>query len=79
MAFATHDYASALSHARAAYELVAEGAALAGAPAAVVEPSTWTVIESGKKGNGPNRANVEKADVARDLDEQANVKRVFSK
>jgi len=78
MAFAAHDYTGALGFARTAYGLVAEGATLAGKPAAVVEPSTWTVVGPVKPGNGPGRAAA-KARGARDLDDRANVKRMFSK
>ena len=76
MAFAAHDYTGALGHAKAAYDLVAEGAALAGAPATIVEPSTWTVVGPVKNGNGPR---AKKVDFAKDLDEKANVKRMFGK
>ena len=51
---------------------------LAGKPAAVVEPSTFTVVGPVKPGNGPGRASA-KARGARDLDDRANVKRMFSK
>ena len=78
MAFAAHDYTGALGFARTAYGLVAEGATLAGKAAAVVEPSTWTVVGPVKPGNGPGRAAA-KARGARDLDDRANVKRMFSK
>ena len=57
---------------------MAEGATLAGKPATDVEPSTWTVVGPVKPGNGPGRA-ASKALDARDLDEKANVKRMFSK
>jgi len=77
MAFAAHDHLAALGHARAAYDLVAQGAQLAGAPATIVEPSTWTIIGPVKPGNGPGKAK--KADYAKDLDEKANVKRMFGK
>jgi hypothetical protein len=77
MAFAAHDYLAALAHARAAYDLVAQGAQLAGAPATIVEPSTWTIIGPVKPGNGPGKAK--KAGYAKDLDEKANVKRMFGK
>jgi hypothetical protein len=78
MAFATHDYIAALENARAAYALVAEGAALAGKPAAIVEPSTFTILGPVKKGNGPSGKSA-KAKTATDLDERANVKRMFGK
>ena len=77
MAFTAHLYGDALGHARAAYDLIAEGAVLAGKPATIVEPSTWTILGPVKQGNGPKRSK--QADYARDLEEKANVKRMFSK
>ena len=76
MAFAAHDYTGALGHAKAAYDLVAEGAALAGAPTTIVEPSTWTIVGPVKNGNGPR---AKKVDYAKDLNQKANVKRMFGK
>jgi hypothetical protein len=76
-AFATHNYTTALQYARQAYEAVAAGAALASVPVNVVEPSTWTIVGPVKSGNGPGKAK--KAAYARDLDERANVKRMFGK
>ena len=76
-AFATHNYTTALQYARQAFEAVAAGAGLAGVPVNVVEPSTWTVVGPVKPGNGPGKAK--NASYARDLDERANVKRMFSK
>lgn len=76
-AFATHNYATALEYARLGYEKVVEGAGLAGVPVEIVEPSTWTIVGPVKNGNGPNRAK--KGDYAKDLQEKANVKRMFGK
>jgi hypothetical protein len=78
LAFASHDYTGSLAFAKAAYGLVAEGAALAGKPATVLEPSTWTIVGPVKPGNGPGR-QATKALGPRDLDERANVKRMFGK
>ena len=77
-AFAAHDYPTALRLARDAYEDVVAGAAAANVPVSIVEPSTWTVIYSGKPGNGPGKAGA-KAAYARDLEERANIKRMFGK
>lgn len=75
-AFATHNYTTALQFARQGYEKVVEGAGLAGVPVEIVEPSTWTIIGPVKNGNGPNRTK--KGAYAKDLEEKANVKRMFA-
>jgi hypothetical protein len=77
-AFATHNYGTALQFARQAYEAVVAGAALVGVPVDVVEPSTWTVIGPVKPGNGPG-AKAKKLDYAKDLNDKANVKRMFGR
>ena len=77
MAFSAHNYLDALQFARQGYEQIVEGAGLANKPVEIVEPSTWTMLGPVKNGNGPNRAK--KADYAQDLDEKANVKRMFGK
>jgi hypothetical protein len=77
-AFAAHLYEAALAHARSAYELVAEAARLSGVPVQVLEPSTWTVLGPVKPGNGPGKGPVAASRQARDLDERANVKRMYS-
>jgi hypothetical protein len=76
-AFATHNYTTALQFARQGYEKVVEGAALAGVPVEIVEPSTWTIDGPVKPGNGPGKTK--RADYAKDLEEKANVKRMFGK
>jgi hypothetical protein len=77
-AFATHNYGTALQFARQGYEAVVAGAALAGVPVNVVEPSTWTIVGPVKPGNGPG-AKGKKLDYAKDLNEKANVKRMFGR
>jgi len=77
-AFAAHDYPTALRLAREGYEAVVAGAAAANVPVSIVEPSTWTVIYSGKPGNGPGKKNA-KGLYAKDLEERANIKRMFGK
>ena len=77
MAFATHQYGTALTEARLAYEDVAAAAALAGVPINVLQPSTWTVIGPVKNGNGPNSKGA-KGKGAKDLEEKENIKRMFS-
>lgn len=77
-AFAGHDYINALRLAREGYEAVVAGAGAANVPVSIVEPSTWTVIYSGKPGNGPGKANA-KGLYAKDLEERANIKRMFGK
>ena len=47
-------------------------------PVDVVEPSTWTVIGPVKPGNGPG-ARAKKLDYAKDLNDKANVKRMFGR
>jgi hypothetical protein len=76
-AFATHNYTTALQFARQGYEKVVEGAALAGVPVEIVEPSTWTIVGPVKPGNGPGKTK--RAAYAKDLEEKANVKRMFGK
>jgi hypothetical protein len=78
VAFGTHDYGAAVTHARQAYQLVAAAAGLAGVPVTLREPSTWTIVGPVKPGNGPGGAK-DRALYARDLEDKANVKRMFSK
>ncbi len=77
VAFGAHDTGAAVGRARQAYELVVAAAGLAGVPVTVRQPSTWTVVGPVKPGNGPGRA-AGHALYARDLEEKANVKRMFS-
>jgi hypothetical protein len=77
-ALSAHDYGTSLSEARSAYEAVRAGAVLAGVSATVVEPSTWSIIGPVKQGNGPNTKG-KKGLYAKDLDDKANTKRMFSK
>jgi hypothetical protein len=44
----------------------------------VLEPSTWTILGPVKPGNGPG-AKQTQALYPKDLDESANVKRMFAK
>ena len=55
----------------------AAAAAIADVAVNVVQPSTWTVIGPVKNGNGPN-SKVAKGKGDKDLEEKANVKRMFS-
>ena len=76
-AFAAHDYALALSEARSAYNDVHDGAGLAGVPVTIIEPSTWTIVGPIKPGNGPN-GKAGRGTYAKDLEDRANMKRMFA-
>ena len=78
MAFATHNYGTALTQARLLYEDVAAAAALANVLIEVLEPSTWSIVGPVKRGNGPGKA-FGKSKGARDMDEKANIKRMFGR
>jgi hypothetical protein len=79
VAFGAHDYGAAVAHARQAYELEAAAAGLAGVAVTVRQPSTWTIVGPVKPGNGPSGSRKDRAAYARDLEDKANVKRMFSR
>jgi hypothetical protein len=74
-----HDYTGMLSHAKAAYDYAVQAANEAGVPVEVKQPSTWTIIGPVKNGNGPNGKKAKGTGYANDLDDRANVKRMFGK
>ena len=47
-------------------------------PIEVLEPSTWAIVGPVKRGNGPGKA-FGKGKGMRDMDEKANVKRMFGR
>ncbi len=74
-----HDYQAMLGHAKEAYDYAVMAADAAGVDVELKEPSTWSIVGPVKKGNGPNGKAKGKGLYAKDLDEKANVKRMFGK
>ncbi len=75
-----HDYPAMLGHAKQAYDYAVMAADAAEVDLELKQPSTWSIVGPVKNGNGPSgKAKKADRDYARDLDEKANVKRMFEK